>query len=129
MKEVFVSLTFDDGWRSAIERAYPLLEEYALPATFYIISDRINEAHPEYMDAKDLRVLVSHGHELGVHTRSHKHLPELSDKEIWYEITQGLEDLRALGFEPQTFAYPYGEWNPYCSEAGQRSRIFRCTFD
>jgi len=111
MKKTIISLTFDDGWKSAIKQACPLLERYGFCATFNIISERLDETYMEYMDANDLRIITARGHELGVHTRSHKHLPELTDEEAWHEISQGLEDLRTLGYEPRTFSYPFGEWN------------------
>ncbi|MEK7649989.1 MAG: polysaccharide deacetylase family protein [Patescibacteria group bacterium] len=122
--KLFVSLSFDDGWKSAIMSAYPLLEKYRMPATFYIISDRLTDEHSEYMSPEDLRVLASHDHELGVHTRSHKHLPDLDDKELGYEINQGLDDLLVLGFKPRTFAYPYGDWNPHVVKQVREAGFF-----
>jgi len=124
MPEKFISLTFDDGWKSAVERARPLLEKYGMPASFYIISNRLGDEHQEYMNADDLRALGARGHEIGVHTRSHKHLPELSNEEIWTEIKGGLDDLRALGFAPRTFAYPYGDWNPYVVKQVREAGFF-----
>lgn len=119
-----ISLTFDDGWKSAITAARPLLYRYNLPATFYIISERLHDKFPEYMDKKDLHLLNSDGHEIGVHTRSHKHLPDLSDQEIWNEIVNGREDLKNLGFSPRTFAYPFGEWNPYIVKQVREAGFF-----
>src|SRR6266481_5962529 len=112
-KEFFVSLTFDDGWKSAITNAAPLLARFGMPATFYIISDCVFGCRDEYMNVDDLRALTLAGHEIGAHTKSHKYLTELSQLELWNEIEQGAEDLRALGFDPCTFAYPFGDWNPH----------------
>src|SRR5579872_3747103 len=39
-----VSLTFDDGWATQYDNALPILQNAKLPATFYIITDRMNEA-------------------------------------------------------------------------------------
>lgn len=119
-----VSLTFDDGWKSAIEHAFPLLEKYRVPATFYVISEKVGPEHQEYMDVGDLRTLVAHGHEIGSHTRFHKHLPGLPDAEVWDEISRGAEDLRLLGFESRTFAYPYGDWNPYVVKQVREAGFF-----
>ena len=124
MTQKIVTLTFDDGWRSAITHAHPLLQKYDVPTTFYIISERIDPQFNQYMDAEDLHVLEAAGHEIGSHTRSHKHLTELSDEDIWYEITQGLNDLLALGFHPRTFAYPFGEWNPYVVKQVREAGFF-----
>lgn len=38
-----VALTFDDGLRNQVEIAYPLLERYELPATFFICPQLIDE--------------------------------------------------------------------------------------
>lgn len=109
-----VSLSFDDGWGSAIRNVHPLLQTHQLPATFYIISERLDDTtYPQYMNAEDLRTLVSSGCEISVHTRSHKHLTGLSDAEVWSEIVEGRADLERLGFHPQTFAYPFGDISPY----------------
>jgi len=124
MTDKIISLTFDDGWKSAIQEAEPLLLRYGMPATFYIISDRVPDKHTEYMNVSDLRTLVTHGHEIGVHTRSHKYLTELTNGEVWYEITEGLNDLLAFGFKPRTFAYPYGEWNPYIVKQVREAGFF-----
>ena len=110
----YMSLCLDDGWKSAAMAAYPLLARYGMPATFYIISEMIDDVkYPQYMNVDDLRMLVENGHELGSHTRSHQHLITLTDEEVWAEITGGWDDMRALGFEPRSFAYTYGEWSPY----------------
>ena len=113
MEKGLVSLTLDDGWKSAVEHAFPLLTKYDVPATFYIISKTLNDTEfPLYMNSGDLNLLASHGHEIGIHTRSHLHLPELPETEAWTEIVEGREDLRILGFDSDTFAYPFGEWTP-----------------
>lgn len=114
MRPGIVSLTFDDGWKSAIQNAYPLLHKHGAVGTFYIISKCLDDTEfPEYMNVMDVRVLHMNGHEIGSHTRSHKHLPELSEQEAYDEIVDGKKDLEKHGFWPKTFAYPYGDWNPY----------------
>jgi peptidoglycan/xylan/chitin deacetylase (PgdA/CDA1 family) len=111
MSSFGVSLAFDDGWKSAVTQAAPLLRQFDFPATFYVISNRLSEDFPEYVHPQDLHRLVAEGHEIGVHTRSHQQLPLLTPLDIRHEIQQGLTDLQAFGFTPKTFAYPYGEYN------------------
>lgn len=41
--DAMVALTFDDGLRNQVEVAYPLLERYGLPATFFLCPQLIDE--------------------------------------------------------------------------------------
>jgi peptidoglycan/xylan/chitin deacetylase (PgdA/CDA1 family) len=106
----YISICFDDGWKSQMDNAFPLLHKYGFCATFYIVSDYA-AGKASYMSVEDLKMLEIHGHEIGSHTKSHKHLPEISTDEAWQEITQGLYELERYGFKPRTFAYPFGEYN------------------
>jgi hypothetical protein len=45
-----VSITYDDGWANQYANAFPLQQQYGLPATFYIISGELTD-QPDYMSA------------------------------------------------------------------------------
>ncbi|MFD1873000.1 polysaccharide deacetylase family protein [Hymenobacter bucti] len=45
-----VSITFDDGYADNFSQAYPLLERYQLPATFFIASGNIGQATEFWWD-------------------------------------------------------------------------------
>ncbi len=116
-KKFFVSICFDDGWRNQYKYALPLLQEYNRVATFYIISERINnERFPDYMGLSELQKLEHFGHEIGSHTRDHPHLFEVPPHEVLSAIEAGRDELREFGFEPKTFAYPYGQCNAHITE-------------
>jgi peptidoglycan/xylan/chitin deacetylase (PgdA/CDA1 family) len=61
-----VSLTFDDGMPSQIQKAAPILQEAGLRATFYV-----NPRDSWLAGAADWRTLVQAGHEIGNHTITH----------------------------------------------------------
>jgi peptidoglycan/xylan/chitin deacetylase (PgdA/CDA1 family) len=80
-----ISLTFDDGLRCQIERGVPILDNYSLPATFFIAANN-SPVHPDYCehnpwrkiewnddDIKLLKGMVRRGHEIGSHSVWHKH--------------------------------------------------------
>jgi peptidoglycan/xylan/chitin deacetylase (PgdA/CDA1 family) len=45
-----VALTFDDGYRGVYTRAFPVLREYGLPATVFLVTERIGSAAPLWWD-------------------------------------------------------------------------------
>jgi peptidoglycan/xylan/chitin deacetylase (PgdA/CDA1 family) len=101
-----VSLTFDDGLASQ-RIAGELLHARGLTGTFYVSSGLVGRAGRLGWD--DLRALADQGHEIGGHTRSHVHLPELAADAARREIEADRAALLEHDLDPVTFAYPYGE--------------------
>jgi peptidoglycan/xylan/chitin deacetylase (PgdA/CDA1 family) len=65
---------------------------------------------------------------IGAHTINHRALASLSEKDQWFEIDQGKEELESqLGHSVQDFAYPYGSFNSttlrLVAQAGFRSAV------
>jgi peptidoglycan/xylan/chitin deacetylase (PgdA/CDA1 family) len=102
-----VSFTFDDGYRSGYKVA-SILEEAGYRGTYYVISQTLHQEFPGYMKAAEVKNLHSRGHEVGAHTRHHLDLIVVSAIEAEQEIVESREDLRAIGVETQSFAYPFG---------------------
>jgi peptidoglycan/xylan/chitin deacetylase (PgdA/CDA1 family) len=113
-----VSLTFDDGLRSQLERALPILDQYGLSATFFLVAntDPIHTdgcTHPDWRktdwseeDIQFLRGMVQRGHEIGAHSVHHRR-PEL-DNDPKFEAEgskQWIED--RLGEEVLSYCYPF----------------------
>lgn len=63
------------------------------------------------MSEANVLQLAREGHEVGAHTRTHPHLTTLSSAAMSEEIDGSRDDLIAMGIHPQTFAYPYGDFN------------------
>jgi len=113
-----VSITFDDGFKSAL-RAVPILDKAGIKATWYIITRALN--HDTYMSTEDVKMLAAMGQEIGAHTRTHPHLPTLTLAQQEDEISGSIADLATLGLHPVSFAYPYGEHNEDSLAAVQKS--------
>jgi peptidoglycan-N-acetylglucosamine deacetylase len=114
-----VSLTFDDGMPSQLDRAVPILDRLGLKGTFYVT--------PGYSKSWDYNVerwrgLAANGHELANHTDKHpcscqndfRHggdycLEKLDIKEIERAIDdaeRSLQNLTSLPASARSFAYP-----------------------
>lgn len=107
-----VSFTFDDFPLSAAAAASSILARHAVRATFYAATGLLGEDHDfwEMAALKDLRILETAGHEIGLHTHSHKRAWEYGAAEFQEDLARNEDAIRAeLGsYRPETFAYPYG---------------------
>jgi peptidoglycan/xylan/chitin deacetylase (PgdA/CDA1 family) len=103
--QTYVSLRFDDGWKSQMN-AYYSLKQNNLSGSLYIISDFVGKEG--YMDWNDIGK-ASEIMEIGGHTRTHADLNIITDYES--EISYNYESLKEKGFNPISFVYPYGNYN------------------
>ena len=98
-----VSLTYDDGLRSQLEHAVPVLDRAGIKATFFLSGGNVAEFAP----------LAKQGHELASHTLRHPcnaDLAALGAPEMAAELDAGNAAVQALGVSGKlTFAYPCGQ--------------------
>ena len=107
--QTVVSLTFDDGAANQLQ-AKPLLLAHRMRGTFYIISGTVG-SNSYYMTWPQIADLAAAGNEIGGHTRTHPHLTQLKSAQAQQEVCGNRADLQAHGFDPVSFAYPYGDYN------------------
>lgn len=122
------ALTFDDGLVDNLEALAPLLGEEGAPATVFVVSGWLGQAHPSapwtrLLTADELRELAARGIEIGAHTVTHPDLTALSYEEARDELRRGKESLEAIVRRPvETAAYPFGYANDEtaaaCRDAG-----------
>ncbi|HLY26392.1 MAG TPA: polysaccharide deacetylase family protein [Aggregatilineales bacterium] len=107
-----IVLTFDDGYDDAYTRAYPLLKQYGLTGTFYIITGQVGQ--PGYLTWDQIREMQANGMEIGAHTISH---PFLTQKDIFQAFSEiwvsRVVLAEQLGTPVTTFAYPYNDHNRF----------------
>jgi len=108
-----IMITFDDGYRDVWGKASPVLARLHMPATAYIITDRISGPDPSFLTWGDLRKLERRGIAIGSHTVTHTELTLLDDSEALAELRDSRAILeRKLGHPVQWFAYPAGREDP-----------------
>lgn len=109
-KRPLVTLTFDDGYRSAYEQVFPRLQQHQIEATFYI--DTGSLGRDNRIDVPQLIEMSQAGHEIGSHTNSHPHLNLLDKPKIVRELVSSKRELeKILGHPVVHFAPPFGEAN------------------
>lgn len=134
LKKINVVITFDDGYKSWITYALPILKALELPATFFITSGFVGlskedeasflssklsftptpQSREEGLDDEDIRKIVGEGFAIGGHTLNHCILGHIRDrKQVEHEIVDDKMRLeRISGVNIKYFAYPSGE---YCN--------------
>ena len=127
-------ITFDDGWKSQYEVAWPIMKKFGYPLTLFIYTEGIRGGHfggGEAMTWEMLAEMRDAGVDIEAHSATHQDLRKPYDKvrkkklsppeyEEWLkdEILGSKQLLeQKLGIKVNCFAVPYGFYN----DARQRS--------
>ena len=122
-----VAITFDDGFASVLELAFPILSSLGLVGTVFVVTDFVDDGQPldwfEYaawrgVDERELRSLswaeldrlAAAGWEVGSHTRTHPRLPQIDDEALATELRGSRAACeRRLERPCRSIAYPFGD--------------------
>jgi peptidoglycan/xylan/chitin deacetylase (PgdA/CDA1 family) len=120
-KPALVSVTFDDGLRCQFERAVPILDQYGLPATFFLPANtgplHIDWSSHGYEwrkmnwrenDISFLKKMRERGHEIGSHSVWHLK-PNSLALDPQFEAAESKHLIESwIGEEISSFCYPFG---------------------
>lgn len=129
-------VTFDDGYLSVFEEAWPPMRARALPGCCFVATDLVGTSATLPHDAgsvvapllglmswAQLRTLLAAGWAVGAHSATHARLSATTGDALVREVDGALVTLRRqLGLEAVTFAYPFGGVDDISGEALERIR-------
>ncbi len=104
-----LALTFDDAHTAEWHAMRELLAAHDARVTFFVTRfSQLSDARVQHL--VDLR---ADGHAIEAHGVNHLDAAELTERrglDAWVdeELRPSIDDLRAAGFEPSSFAYPFG---------------------
>lgn len=135
-----LAVTFDDGFKSVVEHALPILSRLGLPGTVFLPTNHIGSDRPVDwpvldqwiggpheselmpMSWSDAAALADVGWEIGSHTCSHPELVTLEGEALDAELLGSrLECEDRLGVPCRSLAYPYGEVDARVMTATRRT--------
>lgn len=107
----YIVLSFDDGKKDFYTRAFPVLQQYGLPAVLNVIPDFIDGAEPEkWVSWEELAICMAGGIEIANHSANHTNEPQ--------EIIRGAVKIRQRLRLPEKIGF-----------ASPRSGVCRGNFD
>lgn len=104
-----VMIGFDDGWKSQITYAKPILDKYGFKASFFVVCNYANSGNIRRMNWQDIATLQKDGMDIESHTMDHKPLNTLSWDGVLYEIAGSKQCLANHGIDSSIFAYPFNQ--------------------
>jgi peptidoglycan/xylan/chitin deacetylase (PgdA/CDA1 family) len=119
------SISFDDGYRSDFEYAFPLLQACGFKATFFVLPGMIGTS-TDCISWHQAKLMISGGHRIESHGWSHGMLTQYSAAALEREIVASkLEIEDRLGQAVTSLSAPGGRWDrrvvDLCARAGYKT--------
>ena len=124
----WVALTFDDGYRSFLTEASPVLREFSFTASVFVPTDYAGRqaswdaegaaSGADVLSWDEMRELADAGFRFYPHGVSHGRLTRIADDELERELRESREAVEAqLGRPALVCCYPYGDYDARVIEA------------
>lgn len=117
-------ITFDDGYRSVLDHAVPVMADRGFQAVVFIVSGSVGAVprwHGQPAALRDvpllgwseIRRVLDAGCSIGAHSCTHPRLPALGPAAIEDEVSRPKREIEdRCGVSVEAFAYPYGARTP-----------------
>jgi peptidoglycan/xylan/chitin deacetylase (PgdA/CDA1 family) len=131
-------ITFDDGWKSQYDVAWPIMKKFGYPFTLFIYTEGVRGGHfggGEAITWEQLAEMRDAGIDIQAHSATHQDLRKPYDKvtkkklsppeyEQWlHNEVVGCKEMleQRLGIRVNCFAVPYGFYNQHIKEVAMQA--------
>jgi len=121
-----ILITIDDAFSSFYEIAWPFLKENKIPFILFVSTEPVG--NNGYMTWDQIREIEQENYAyIGHHSHTHDYLIEKSEEEFIKDIEIASKlFLKELGYVPNLFSYPFGEYSKFMKD--YISQNFRFAF-
>jgi peptidoglycan/xylan/chitin deacetylase (PgdA/CDA1 family) len=107
-----VVLTFDDGYRSLLDYAAPVMEAYGYTGTVFVITELMDREFEQYLTWPQAERLYAQGWKIEPHTKTHEALAGRDRDFQLYQMLGSIQTVQAhIGALPRFFNYPAGKYD------------------
>ena len=118
-----IMVTFDDGWGSVYNKAYPIMTKYNMKGTVFINSAYADQSEgaPSYMTWEELKTLHNNGWDMQSHGINHVNMLTLNEDQFRRQLVNSKTEISSnLGVTPTSFVFPFHsadqEYTTMCGE-------------
>jgi peptidoglycan/xylan/chitin deacetylase (PgdA/CDA1 family) len=124
-----LAITFDDAWTSVLTHAAPILRDYGIPFSLFVVSDWCEHRSPWQKDClldwEGVERVMAFGAEIGSHSLTHPDFGAIDPARMHDELAGSRQAIeKRLGISPTTFAIPLGQsanWSPAAASAARQA--------
>ena len=108
-----ILLTIDDGFMSFYNEAWPILKKEKIPFILFVSTEPVGQNG--YMNWDQIKEVEKSGFGvIGHHSHTHDYLIDKTNQEFIKDIEKANDQfLKNLGYIPQLFSYPFGEYSDF----------------
>jgi peptidoglycan/xylan/chitin deacetylase (PgdA/CDA1 family) len=127
LSPTMIAISFDDGYQDFYTHAFPILQQYSIPATVFLPTSFIDKIskyeqvlpQSEFLLWDQIREMQQNGISFGSHTVSHTSLTRLTQQQIQNELEYSKARIESeTNVSIKGFAYPYGTFRDTDSKIG-----------
>ena len=123
-----IAISFDDGYLDFYQYAFPILNEYKIPATVFLPTGFLDQKitsdnrsclpQRQFLTWDQVREMYQYGINFGSHSISHRSLSTMDKLQISRELSLSKQRMETeIGAEINGFAFPYGTYRDIPADA------------